>query len=91
MWGFQLFQQLSDNTYFVIAGDGPERSHLEDLAIRYTCDHLVRFIGHQPNGADLMPAFDLFWLASDFEGMSNNSVNGLELNYDQYLCFLTLP
>jgi glycosyltransferase involved in cell wall biosynthesis len=77
MWGFQLFQQLSDNTYFVIVGDGPERSRLEDLAIRYTCDHLTRFVGHQPNAAELMPAFDLFWLASDFEGMSNSLMEAM--------------
>lgn len=77
MWGFQLFQQLSDNTFFVIAGDGPERSHLEDLAVRYTCDHLVRFIGHQPSGEELMPGIDLFWLASDFEGMSNSLMEAM--------------
>ncbi|MBD3672461.1 MAG: glycosyltransferase [Planctomycetaceae bacterium] len=77
MWAFQEFQQLSDNTYFVIAGDGPERSHLEDLAIRYTCDHLVRFIGHQPDGVSLMEGIDLFWLGSDFEGMSNSLMEAM--------------
>jgi len=77
MWAFQAFQQLSDNTYFVIAGDGPERSYLEDLAIRYTCDHLVRFVGHQPDGALLMDGIDLFWLGSDFEGMSNSLMEAM--------------
>jgi len=77
MWAFQQLQQLSDNTYFVIAGDGSERAHLEDLAIRYTCDHLVRFIGHQPNGAAIMDGIDLFWLGSDFEGMSNSLMEAM--------------
>jgi glycosyltransferase involved in cell wall biosynthesis len=77
MWSFQQLQQLSEKTYFVIAGEGPERAHLEDLAIRYTCDHLVRFVGHQPNGATLMDGIDLFWLGSDFEGMSNSLMEAM--------------
>jgi len=37
----------------------------------------VRFIGHQPNGAAIMDGIDLFWLGSDFEGMSNSLMEAM--------------
>ena len=77
IWAFQLFRQLTDNVYFVIAGDGPARDDLQEFAAQARCDHLIRFVGHRAEGAELMNAFDQFWLASDFEGMPNSLMEAL--------------
>lgn len=77
IWGFQQFRQLTDNVHFVIAGDGPERADLESYAYQMNCDHLIHFVGHREEGTALMNAFDLFWLGSDFEGMSNSLMEAM--------------
>jgi len=77
LWAFQLFHQLVDSSYFILAGDGPEREKLEELSISYTCDHKIRFLGHQPNGESLMDGIDLLWSGSDFEGQSNSIMEAM--------------
>ena len=42
-----------------------------------SCDHLVRFTGHRDDAARLIGLFDVFWLASDFEGMSNSIMEAM--------------
>ena len=41
------------------------------------CDHLVRFTGHRDDAARLIGLFNVFWLASDFEGMSNSIMEAM--------------
>lgn len=79
IWGFQLLRQLTDNVYLVIAGDGPERSDLEVYAGQMNCAELVRFVGHQPAGARVLSAFDLFWLGSEFEGLPNSLMEAMSM------------
>jgi glycosyltransferase involved in cell wall biosynthesis len=55
----------------LIAGDGPQRWELEDLARRYRIDHAVRFLGHREDVPALMAACDLFVLPSLYEGLPN--------------------
>lgn len=77
IWAFHLLRHLMEDVYFVIVGEGPERDDLEDFACRASCDELIRFVGHRADGAAVMPAFDLFWLASAFEGMSNSLMEAM--------------
>ena len=77
IWSMQLLRQLTDRVYFVLFGDGPERSRLEQLAKHMGCDHLVRFMGHRDDTIRFTRAFDVFWLASDFEGMSNSIMEAM--------------
>jgi glycosyltransferase involved in cell wall biosynthesis len=53
----------------VVAGDGPDRPRLQELAVKLRVDHAVSFLGHQPNPDRLLPHLDLFALSSDTEQM----------------------
>lgn len=77
VWAMQLLRQLTDNVYFLLVGDGPERNRLERLAEHMGCDHLVRFAGRRDDAAKLISLMDVFWLASDFEGMSNSIMEAM--------------
>jgi glycosyltransferase involved in cell wall biosynthesis len=61
----------------MLVGDGPERTNLLELAGHMSCDHLVRFTGHRDDAARLIGLFNVFWLASDFEGMSNSIMEAM--------------
>ena len=77
VWAMQLLKQLTDRVYLMLIGDGPERSSLTDLARHMGCEHLVRFVGHRDDAARLIGLFNVFWLASDFEGMSNSIMEAM--------------
>jgi glycosyltransferase involved in cell wall biosynthesis len=77
VWAIQLLKQLRDRVYLLLVGDGPERTHLLELARHMSCDHLVRFTGHRDDAARLIGLFNVFWLASDFEGMSNSIMEAM--------------
>ena len=77
VWAMQLLKQLTDRVCLLIIGDGPERQRLEELARHLNCDHLIRFTGHREDANRLMQHLDVFWLASDFEGMSNSVMEAM--------------
>jgi glycosyltransferase involved in cell wall biosynthesis len=52
-----------------IAGDGSKRAALEAQAAALGIASRVRFLGHCPDMASLLPAFDLFCLPSRAEGL----------------------
>jgi glycosyltransferase involved in cell wall biosynthesis len=52
----------------VIVGDGPLRPEMEALSRKLDVDDMLIWAGEQP-GAAIMPAFDMFVLSSDYEGM----------------------
>jgi glycosyltransferase involved in cell wall biosynthesis len=77
IWAFELIRVMEGEAYFVIAGDGPERARLEQFAQNLKIGDRVRFLGHRDDAPSLLPAFDLFWLASDFEGLSNSVMEAM--------------
>ena len=77
VWAMQLLKQLTDRVCLLIIGDGPERRRLEDLSRHLNCDHLIRFTGHRQDAGRLIRLLDVFWLASDFEGMSNSVMEAM--------------
>lgn len=79
IWGFQLLRQLTDNVYFVIAGEGSERADLEHYARQMNCADLMRFVGQQSAGARVLSACDLFWLGSEFEGLPNSLMEAMSM------------
>jgi glycosyltransferase involved in cell wall biosynthesis len=54
---------------FLIAGDGPERQRLQDLAHRLRVADRVRFLGFRDDVSRLLDACDLFVLPSLYEGL----------------------
>jgi glycosyltransferase involved in cell wall biosynthesis len=77
IWAFELIRVMEGEVYFVIAGDGPERMQLEQFAHSLKVAERVKFLGHRDDAARLLPALDLFWLASDFEGLSNSVMEAM--------------
>lgn len=77
IWSMQLLRQLTDDVYFLIIGDGPERSRLEQLAQQLRCDDVTRFAGHRDDADKLIGLLNVFWLASEFEGMSNSLMEAM--------------
>jgi glycosyltransferase involved in cell wall biosynthesis len=77
VWAMQILKQLTDRVYLMLIGDGPERSTLSELARHVGCEHLVRFVGHRDDAARLIGLFNVLWLASDFEGMSNSIMEAM--------------
>ncbi len=77
IWAFELIRVQQEQVYFVIAGDGPERDKLEQFARKLQIGDRVKFLGHREDAQSLLPAFDLFWLASDFEGLSNSIMEAM--------------
>ena len=59
------------NVHLVIAGDGPMRAPLEELAQRLGVANRVRLLGYRKDLAQVLKALDLFVLASVHEGMPN--------------------
>lgn len=77
VWALQLLRQIAENVCFVIVGDGPERKALEQRATHFDCLHLLRFVGHRDDAERFYPLFRVFWLGSDFEGMSNSLMEAM--------------
>lgn len=77
VWAFQLLRQAVDDVYLVIAGDGPERDRLADLASRFGCRDKVIFTGHWSHSESLLKQVDAFCLPSSFEGMSNSLMEAM--------------
>ncbi len=72
VWAMQLLKSVRPDAHLLIIGDGPKRDDLEEFSKHYGLDVRIHFLGHQPNADRLIASVDLFWLASDFEGMSNS-------------------
>jgi glycosyltransferase involved in cell wall biosynthesis len=77
IWAFELIRVMHGDVIFVIVGDGPERTKLESFAHSLDISGQVKFLGHRDDATRLLPALDVFWLASDFEGLSNSIMEAM--------------
>jgi glycosyltransferase involved in cell wall biosynthesis len=77
IWAAQLLRQADPRVRLLIAGDGPERDALLHYARQVEVTEFVRFLGHRDDAASLLHLVDAFWLASDFEGMSNSLMEAM--------------
>ncbi|MBW3542632.1 MAG: glycosyltransferase, partial [Planctomycetes bacterium] len=78
LWALQMLRQIAPRpTWMLVVGDGRERRRLERIARQVECADRVRFVGHRADTRGLMPLFDVFWLASDFEGLSNSLMEAM--------------
>jgi glycosyltransferase involved in cell wall biosynthesis len=68
---FDLLQHVRPDYRLLIAGDGPLRRELEELASAFRLDNVVRFLGHRDDVPSLLAASDLLVLPSYYEGLPN--------------------
>lgn len=77
IWAVETLRQIRNRLHLVLIGDGPEREQLEDFARSVHCLEHVHFLGHRDDARRFLPAFDVFCLASSFEGMSNSVMEAM--------------
>jgi glycosyltransferase involved in cell wall biosynthesis len=61
--------ELPENVHCAIAGDGPERDKLQELANELGLSHRIHFLWHRDDLWRVYPAFDVFCLPSEAEGL----------------------
>ena len=79
IWAVETLRQIRPKLYLVIVGDGPERDRLESFAHDVGCQDHVRFLGHRDDASRWLKMFDVFCLASSFEGMSNSLMEAMSI------------
>ena len=77
LWAADQMKFARMNFYLLVIGDGPER----DALLRYRDDlrlqDRVFFLGERDDVKRFMPAFDLLWNCSEYEGQSNAILEAL--------------
>ncbi|MEZ6068153.1 MAG: glycosyltransferase [Planctomycetaceae bacterium] len=77
LWSCQFLRQADPRTRLLVIGDGPERDALLYFAKQIEVEDFVTFTGHRDDAASLLQLADVFWLASEFEGMSNSLMEAM--------------
>ena len=67
----------SDNSYFVIAGDGPERAALEEAINNKGLYNKFNLLGEQADINEVLSTFDVFMNTSRYEGISNTILEAM--------------
>lgn len=71
IWATDLLKTIRDDVHLLVLGDGPLRARLERFARQARVDDRVHFLGRRDDVPKLLPACDMLWLASEFEGLPN--------------------
>ena len=78
---FESIHALHPETLLLIAGEGPQRPHLENLIQEKKLQKSVRLIGHQEAPETFLRALDLFVLSSDSkEGVPQSLIQALMMD-----------
>lgn len=67
------------DAFLAVAGDGPLRRDLEDLARRYGVADAVQFLGQRDDVRVLLGALDVLAVPSDHEGLSSVALESLSV------------
>jgi len=79
IWTVETLRQIRPRLRLVIVGDGPDRERLENFARDIGVTKHVRFLGHREDASRWLELFDVFCLASSFEGMSNSLMEAMSV------------
>jgi glycosyltransferase involved in cell wall biosynthesis len=71
IWGIHQLSQLRDDIHLVVIGDGPLRTALHRYARLTNVGDRVHFLYTRLDVDQWLPHFEVFWLASAYEGQSN--------------------
>jgi len=77
IWAVETLRQIRTQLHLVLIGDGPERARLEEFTRNVNCHEHTHFTGHREDATRFLGAFDVFCLASSFEGMSNSVMEAM--------------
>lgn len=71
IWASDLLKVFRQDAHLVIIGDGPQSARIVRYRNLIRIADKVHFLGERPDVWRLIPHFDLLWLASGYEGLSN--------------------
>ncbi|MES1213290.1 MAG: glycosyltransferase [Singulisphaera sp.] len=71
IWAADLLKVIRPDVHLLIIGDGPQRERLIRFRRQVVIEDKVHFLGERSDVAQLMPHFDVLWLASEYEGLPN--------------------
>ncbi|HID21784.1 MAG TPA: glycosyltransferase, partial [Planctomycetaceae bacterium] len=77
IWAAELLRRIDDRAWFLMAGDGPEHDKMQRFAKQVGVAERIRFLGHRDDVPQLLRLIDVFWQASDFEGLSNSVMEAM--------------
>ncbi|MCE5192307.1 MAG: glycosyltransferase [Actinomycetia bacterium] len=74
-----LANMPASEAHLILAGDGPERSHLEELARESHVEHKIHFLGHVPESdlPELYRRCDVYAISSPYEVQSIPTLQAL--------------
>jgi len=81
----QLNSSLS-NVHLVLAGDGPERAHLEEQILKHGLSKKVHLLGRRDDIPQIMNLLDIFILPSFSEGLSNTLLEAMSCGTPVVAC-----
>lgn len=79
IWAVETLRQIRPQLHLVLVGEGPERTRLEEFAQQIGAKNHIHFMGHRDDASRWMAMFDVFCLASSFEGMSNSVMEAMSI------------
>jgi glycosyltransferase involved in cell wall biosynthesis len=71
IWAADLLKVIRSDVHLLIIGDGPERERLERFQRNVRIEDKVHFLGQRSDVQQMLPHFDVLWLASAYEGLPN--------------------
>jgi len=71
--------EKSDDYFLVVAGDGPERERLENLAAALGITNRVKFLGQREDVAEVIAAFDVGAMPSRHEALGRSAVEMMRM------------
>ncbi len=77
IWAAETLWQIRPQLHLIVIGDGPEHERLEDFSAGVHGPGHIHFLGHRDDAAEWLTAFNVFWLGSSFEGMSNSVMEAM--------------
>ena len=79
IWSAELLRVSRGDCCYVIIGEGPERSRLEQYRDNILSGASVKLLGERTDVAALMPHCDVLWNGSLYEGQSNVILEAMQL------------
>ncbi len=77
VWTAGIMSVVRRDFYYVVIGDGPQRSMLEHFRDSTGNREWTRLVGERDDVQDLLPHFDIYWNGSLYEGQSNSIMEAM--------------
>ncbi|MCO6043031.1 glycosyltransferase family 4 protein [Aeoliella sp. ICT_H6.2] len=70
IWAVDMVRVLHPNIRLLIAGDGPQRDHLQHFAATAAVPENICFLGDTDRWCDIVPHLDVYWQGTEVQAIS---------------------